>query len=98
MEPSPRIADRVEGSRLLTEEGYPINSGTSFLMALEFGADGPRAMAFLTYSQSGDTQSPHFTDQTKLFSAKEWRPILFRENEIRSDPELTEITIEASRQ
>lgn len=98
MEPSPRIADRVEGSRLLTEEGYPINSGTSFLMALEFGADGPRAKAFLTYSESGHTQSPYFTDQTKLFSAKEWRPILFRENEIRSDPELTEITIEASRQ
>jgi acyl-homoserine-lactone acylase len=75
----------VEGSRFLTEEGYPVVHGSSFLMALEYTDDGPRAKAFLTYSQSGDPASPHFTDQTELFSEKQWRPVLFVEEEIAAD-------------
>lgn len=75
----------VKDSRFLTEKGYPVVHGSSFLMALEFTGQGPRAKAFLTYSQSGDPASPHFTDQTELFSRKQWRPILFREEEIRGD-------------
>jgi acyl-homoserine-lactone acylase len=74
----------VRGSRFLTEKGYPVVHGSSFLMALEYTDQGPRAKAFLTYSQSGDPQSPHFTDQTELFSKKQWRPILFREDQIAS--------------
>ena len=97
LEPSPSIAPKVEGSRLLTEEGYPINSGSSFIMALEFGEQGPRAKAFLTYSESGDWTSPHFIDQTDLFSRKEWRPILFYEADIEADPNLEVTTIEARR-
>ena len=31
----------VEGSRFLTEKGYPVSSGTSFVMALEYTAQGP---------------------------------------------------------
>ncbi len=79
---------RVPGSRNLTKEGYPINVGTSFIMALEFTANGPRAQAFLTYSQSGDPASPQYYDQTELFSAKKWRKILFTEAEIKADPNL----------
>ncbi|MBL8228284.1 MAG: penicillin acylase family protein [Bryobacterales bacterium] len=75
----------VAGSRFLTEKGYPVVHGSSFLMALEFTAQGPRAKAFLTYSQSGDPASPHFTDQTELFSRKQWRPVLFRDAEIRKN-------------
>jgi acyl-homoserine-lactone acylase len=75
----------VQGSRFLTEKGYPVVHGSSFLMALEFTAEGPRAKAFLTYSQSGDPLSPHFTDQTERFSQKQWRPVLFREAEIRKN-------------
>jgi acyl-homoserine-lactone acylase len=75
----------VQGSRFLTEKGYPVVHGSSLLMALEFTAEGPRAKAFLTYSQSGDPLSPHFTDQTERFSQKQWRPVLFREAEIRKN-------------
>jgi acyl-homoserine-lactone acylase len=75
----------VKGSRFLTETGYPVVHGSSFLMALEFSREGPRAKAFLTYGQSGDPASPHFTDQTELFARKQWRPILFREAEIRKN-------------
>jgi acyl-homoserine-lactone acylase len=72
----------IEGSRFLTEAGYPVFYGTSFLMALEYTDDGPRAEAILTYGQSGDPESEHFTDQTEMFSRKEWRPILFREEDV----------------
>ena len=95
LEPAPSIAPKVKGSRLLTKEGYPINSGSSFVMALEFGEQGPRAKAFLTYSESGDWTSPHFNDQTNLFSRKEWRPILFHEADIEADPNLEVTKIEA---
>jgi acyl-homoserine-lactone acylase len=75
----------VKGSRWLTEKGYPVNHGSSFLMALEFTKQGPRAKAFLTYSESGDPESPHFRDQTELFSRKQWRPVLFRSGDIAKD-------------
>ena len=80
-----QLAPRVPGSRFLTEAGYPVLHGSSFLMALEYTREGPRAMAFLTYGQSGDPKSPQFTDQTDLYVRKEWRPILFRADAIARD-------------
>jgi acyl-homoserine-lactone acylase len=85
LEPDPPVAPLVAGSRSLRADGYPINMGTSFVMALAFTDDGPRAVALLTLSQSGDPESPHFTDQTLLFSEKRWRPILFRRADIEAD-------------
>ena len=87
LEPSP-APEKIAGSRFLTREGYPVNYGTSFIMALEYTDRGPRAQAFLTYSQSGDPESPFFYDQTMLFSAKRWRPILFEEAAIKADRNL----------
>jgi acyl-homoserine-lactone acylase len=72
----------------LTEEGYVVNYGTSFLLAVELDADGPEASAFVTYGQSHDPRSPHFIDQTRRFSDKQWRRILYREDDIEADPEL----------
>ena len=97
LEPSPELAPLVEGSRWLTRSGYPITTGTSFLMALEFTTEGPRAQAFLTYGESGDRESPHFIDQTRLYSEKAWRPILFAEQDIVADPQLTTTTVTAPR-
>ncbi len=97
LEQSPELSPLVEGSRWLTRNGYPITTGTSFLMALEFTKDGPRAQAFLTYGESGDQESPHFIDQTRLYSAKAWRPILFEEKDIVADPNLVQMTISAPR-
>jgi acyl-homoserine-lactone acylase len=83
--PSP---EKIPGSRFLTRDGYPVTYGTSFIMALEYTDRGPRAQAFLTYSQSGDPDSPHFYDQTMLFSEKKWRPILFEDRDISADRNL----------
>lgn len=67
----------------LTADGkYVINSGTSFLMALEYTAQGPRAYGLLAYGQSDDPQSPHHRDQTQRFSDKSWRPLLFSRDEV----------------
>ncbi len=77
-----KLAPGVPGSRFMTEAGYPVLHGASYLLAVEFQAGGPRAMALLTYGQSGDPASEHFTDQAWLFSRKEWRPVLFREDDI----------------
>jgi acyl-homoserine-lactone acylase len=90
------LAPPVPGSRFLTEAGYPVLHGTSFLMVLEFTADGPRAEAILTYGQSGDPESPHFTDQSELFARKEWRPVRFRADEIAADAR-REYTVRAPR-
>ena len=97
LEPSPELAATVEGSRWLTSDGYPITTGTSFLMALEFTPEGPHAQAFLTYGESGDPQSPHYVDQTKLYAEKSWRPVLFAEKDIVADPELVTLTVSAPR-
>jgi acyl-homoserine-lactone acylase len=79
------IPKRVEGSRFLTEKGYPVAHGASFLMVLEYTAEGPRARALLTYGQSGDPQSEHYFDQTVRFSAKQLRLVLFREEDVAAD-------------
>lgn len=71
----------------LTTEGYVVNYGTSFIMTMQFTDDGPEAAAFLTYSESSDPRSEHYTDQTKRFSEKNWRPILYKEEDIEEHTE-----------
>ena len=46
-----------------------------------------RGEAVLSYSQSENPESPHYADQTRLFSQKQWLPMRFTEQQIRSDPE-----------
>ncbi|BAJ00121.1 acylase [Shewanella violacea] len=82
------------GSAKVKSYGYPVFHGASWLMALEFTADGPKADAFLTYGQSHDPESEHFADQTRLFSKGEWRPVLFTEQQIKDDlVETIELTL-----
>jgi acyl-homoserine-lactone acylase len=54
--------------------GYPevTGSGSSWVMVTEFTDDGPVSRGILTYSISTDPGSPHFSDQTQLFSDKQW--------------------------
>jgi len=77
----------------LTADGYPVNNGSSFVMVLGFEDDGPHARAVTTYSQSSDPASPHFADQTALYGQQTMRPVLFTEEEIAQDPELSETTV-----
>ncbi|WP_343073401.1 penicillin acylase family protein [Pyxidicoccus fallax] len=79
---APRGSILFNGRTGLTDAGYVINNGSSFIMAMNFTENGPKGRAVLTYSESSDPTSPYFADQTQLFSRKEWRPILFSEAEI----------------
>jgi acyl-homoserine-lactone acylase len=97
LEPDAPVAPLVQGSRYLTRDGYPVTNGSSFVMVVGFTDAGPRARAILTYGESGDPQSPHFSDQTELFSRKAWRDILFSEKEIAADKGLQTKVITAAR-
>jgi acyl-homoserine-lactone acylase len=63
--------------------------GSSHIQAVSFtGGRCPDAATLLTYSQSGNPASPHFADQTKLFSAGQWVRTRFCERDILSSPSL----------
>jgi acyl-homoserine-lactone acylase len=72
----------IEDSSSLSESGYNVVHGSSFIMALNFTDDGPKARAILSYSQSGDPESPHFSDQTQLYKDERWRSIHFKAADI----------------
>lgn len=67
--------------------------GTSFLMTVELTRDGPRAHTLLTYGQSANPTSPHFSDQTHLFSRKQWVTERFTQAQIARDPALEVTTL-----
>lgn len=66
---------------------YRANYGSSFVLALQFDATGPKAERFLSYGQSHDPESPHFTDQTEQFARQQWQPMRFTEQEIEAHQE-----------
>jgi acyl-homoserine-lactone acylase len=72
----------------LTDQGYVVNYGSSFVMAMRYTDDAPEAFAFVTYGQSDDPRSPYHLDQTEAFAAKQWREVLFTEEAIAADPGL----------
>ncbi|MFI6638739.1 penicillin acylase family protein [Streptomyces sp. NPDC050504] len=67
--------------------------GTSFLMSVELTPKGPRARTLLTYGQSSNPASPHYTDQTRLYSRKQWVTERFTAAEIAGDPALKVTTL-----
>jgi acyl-homoserine-lactone acylase len=73
----------------LTTAGYVVNFGTSFLATVQYTASGPQARGLLTFGESGDRSSPHYSDQTQLFRTKTLRPMLFTDSAISGDPCLT---------
>ncbi|WP_218107071.1 penicillin acylase family protein [Micromonospora haikouensis] len=70
-----------------TRGNVEVSSGSSFVQVVEFRAgSGPRVRTVLTYSQSADPTSPHYADQTLLYSASQWVTGRFTAQEIRSSP------------
>ena len=58
---------------------YPevTESSSSWIQVVEFTKDGPKSRGLLTYSESPNPESPHYADQTRLFSAKHWIDLPF---------------------
>ncbi|MBT4510942.1 MAG: hypothetical protein HOC20_01855 [Chloroflexi bacterium] len=51
-------------------------------MAIEFTENGPRFRGILTYSLTANPNSPHYIDQTKMYSQKEWLDIPFNDEDV----------------
>ena len=97
--PSPVFTGAEEpigDSATLTTSGYNISHGSSFIMTLGFDDKGPNGQALLSYSQSGNPASPHFTDQTMLYAQKRWRPIRFHSEDVAAAKQ-SSLTISAPR-
>ena len=75
--------------------GYPpIQHGNRYIPVVTWNDDGsPDARGILTYSQSPEPDSPHYYDQTELYSAGEWLSLPFTEEQILSDPNLKTLTL-----
>jgi len=73
----------VEVTGDVTTTGYRINQGTSFLLALAYGPDGPQARAMLTCSDTEDRTNPDYVGETERFSAKQWRDVAFTTDQVR---------------
>lgn len=87
--------DRVRMRGPLGADGrYPaVDTGSSFMMAVELTPEGPRTRTVLTYSLSANPDSPHHTDQTALFSRGQWVTERFTQAEIAADPKLSTSTV-----
>ena len=73
----------------------PIVHGNSYMQVISWDQDGrvdPRAI--LSYSQSEDPRSPHFADQTRLYSQSQWINLPFYEEEILADPNLVSLHLQ----
>jgi acyl-homoserine-lactone acylase len=71
----------------------PIFAGSSYIQAVGFKPNGPDARAIVTYSQSTNVESPHFSDMTQLFSEYGWVRMPFKQGDIHQDPNFSEIRI-----
>ncbi|MGH8562188.1 MAG: penicillin acylase family protein, partial [Nevskiales bacterium] len=74
-----------------TNGGYPdVSHGSSYVQVVSF-TDGacPDVRTILTYSQSTNPASPHFADQTRLYSRKEWVEPPFCEEAVQAAPGLS---------
>ena len=75
-------------------KGFPdVPHGSSFVMAASMAGRCPKVSTILTYSQSENPNSPHYDDQTRLFSRKRWVRDRFCEAQIARDPNLRVIKL-----
>ncbi|MBL3557531.1 MULTISPECIES: penicillin acylase family protein [Marinobacter] len=79
----PNTAGLSDGSNGI--DGWLMARGTSWHFGLEFTDNGPEAYGLVSYSQSTDTMSPYFSDQSEDYSNKKHRKLLFTEEEIEAN-------------
>jgi len=66
----------------LRQGGYRPRRGNSYIVAVTWDDDCPLADTILLSSQSSDPASPHYADQTALYSRKEWVRFPYCEEQI----------------
>jgi acyl-homoserine-lactone acylase len=77
---------------------YDPYTGSSFVMTAGFDAKGrPFGQSILSYSQSENPKSPHYADQTRLFSQGKFLPMRFTEKQIKADPDYSRRVVRGKR-
>lgn len=80
------VYNAISSGGLIDGVGYtPVFAGSSYIQAVSWKNDGPVARALVTYSQSTDPDSPHFSDMTQLFSDEGWVELPYRMGDIMAD-------------
>lgn len=75
-----------------------MSAGSSYIQAVGWDGSGcPVARTLLTYSQSSDPGSPHYSDQTELYSAERWVTSRFCERDILRSPALRVVRVHERR-
>lgn len=69
----------------LAEDGYPANNGNSYILAVDMTPDGPQARAVMTYSQSSDSRSEFYDDQTPIYASGSLREVRFEREDIEAN-------------
>ena len=82
-------------TRLQGKAGYtPIIHGNSFVQVVSWNEEGDiLPEAILTYSQSPEPDSKHYSDLTELYSNEQWITLPFTDEEINADPNLRVLTL-----
>ncbi len=74
----------------LTAGGYTsMVSGSSYIQIVSFEPSGAAARGLLTYSQSTNSASPYFADQTQQLSKSKFVKLPYSEADIKADPNLS---------
>ena len=82
-------------SKLQPGQGYsPIVHGNSYIQVVSWDKDGTlNPSAMLTYSQSPEPESPHYSDLTEIYSQGGWVDLPFTDAEINADPNLRHLVL-----
>jgi acyl-homoserine-lactone acylase len=82
-------------ANLAKDKGYnPILHGNSYIQVISWDKEGNlQPGGILTYSQSQEPESAHYSDLTETYSRGEWIDFPFTEEEILADPNLQTLTL-----
>ncbi|SFY06105.1 MULTISPECIES: bifunctional acylase PvdQ [Azotobacter] len=76
------IYNAIQARPASVGRGLEVVGGSSYIQLVRFTEEGPQARGLLAFSQSTDPASPHYRDQTRLFSRQTWQTIPFSEAQI----------------
>ncbi len=80
------VYNAISSGGLIDGVGYtPIFAGSSYIQAVRWDKGWPVVEAIVTYSQSTDPDSPHFSDMTQVFSDQGWVKFPFKVRDIKKE-------------
>jgi acyl-homoserine-lactone acylase len=80
------VYNAISSGGLIDGVGYtPIFAGSSYIQTVRWSGNWPDARAIVTYSQSTDPDSPHFSDMTQVFSDQGWVTFPYQMGDIQHD-------------